>query len=166
MFWFFRANSWSEFVLTFPNCHVIEAFRWRWFCIKKKRTVYFVILQKCCCTKASRFEDVEAQCDYYSMVAQMCIFAHDVTCDSEVPEGRLDLPSVPGQTKRPRSIQALLGSLQKHSLEPHKLVGTVIDVAISTIGSTIVWNLVYKHIATCMTDCRRYLGLDLLTTLS
>jgi hypothetical protein len=74
---------------------------------------------------------------------QMCIFAHDVTCESEVLEG---LPTMQGQTKRPDSIQALLGSLQKNNLDPHKLVGTDIDVVISTIGSRIVWNIAFTSI--------------------
>jgi hypothetical protein len=93
-------------------------------------------------------------CDYYSLVAdestditstaQMCIFAHDVTCDSEALEGLLSLPSMPGQTKGSNSIQALLGNLQMHNLEPHKLMGTDIDVAISTTGSRIVGNAAFQ----------------------
>jgi hypothetical protein len=69
--------------------------------------------------------------------AQVYIFALDVTSDSELLEGLVDLPSMQGQTKGHNSIQALY-SLQTHNLELHKRVGIVINVALSVIGSRVV----------------------------
>jgi hypothetical protein len=80
-----------------------------------------------------------------------------VTSDFEVFEELVDHHSIQGQATGSYSVQAFLCSVQKHHLEPSKLVGTVTDDAPFMTGSKMTSHL-YKHI--------HELGLELINTVS